>query len=122
MSIGCDAIFAAVSNPVDVLIITSIVSNSGDTTILAISALVSYVTFTMLSDGYPDLSPPSLITAPPPPPPPALVDPPVLAPPVEAAGLCVPTVNGESDVTVPDTLLFILSIVTFSTVTHFPPV
>ena len=82
------------------------------------------MTSTILSDGYPDFSPPSsLITTPPvPPPPPPPLAPPVLAPPVETVGLCVPTVNGESDVTVPDTLLFIVSIVMFSTVTHCPPV
>ena len=86
---------------------------------------VSYVNSTILSTGYPALSPsPIPLPPPPPPPPPAppLLAPSVLEPPVETVPVCFPTVNGESDVTVPDTLLFTLSIVMLSTVTHFPSV
>ena len=111
---------------------TSVFSYSGATVIFIMSALVSYETSTILSDGYSALAPSPLMMLPPPPPPPpptAPPDPPAapvlsptLVPPVETVPVCFPTVNGESEFTVPDTLLFALSIVMLSTVTHFPPV
>ena len=64
---------------------------------------------------------PSLVAPPPPPPPPPLMPPPSPPSPpdvVVAVPVWVPTVNDESDVTVPVTLLFALSIVTFEIVTH----
>ena len=52
-----------------------------------------------------------MLTPPPPPPGPPPTLPPPLVLPVEIVPVFVPTVNGESDVTVPDTFLFTSSTV-----------